>query len=203
MKYDSLKLGVEYAVIPAWQYSSKDKKDPNRVVREAVIKATIVNLDKYDYVVYRSHNEHDGSFVRAQKGSRSVGYLVKTNDINATFWLARPQDIVAEWASLEPRWKEEERLELERAEQDRLEREERELKRKLLEEKRQRVEKATLDSLHAILGNRMRNDSVIFDTRTRITLDGNYSEKLTVQFDIDIVEVLIETVLQAKEVIEQ
>jgi len=39
------------------------------------------------------------------------------------YWLARPQDIVALWATLEPRWNEEERKEQEerkKAEQEQL-----------------------------------------------------------------------------------
>ena len=54
MKYSELSAGHEYAVIPSWQYSSRDKKDPNQVRQEDVIKATLVSLTKYEYRVHRA-----------------------------------------------------------------------------------------------------------------------------------------------------
>ena len=64
MKSSDLKLGVEYAVIPCWQYSSADKKDASRVQRGSVMKAVLVSLDKYEYQVYRSVDVSDPNFIK-------------------------------------------------------------------------------------------------------------------------------------------
>lgn len=202
MKFNELQLGVEYAIIPSWQYSSKDKKDPNRVRKGDVTKATLVNLTKYEYSVYRSQTSTDSQFTKAPQGSRSVGYLVCDNDPNSpTYWLARPQDIVERWSVLEPRWAEQERLENEEREKARLEQEKREQERKQALEQRQRLEKATIDSLVSILGGRANNTNIRFDTRSSRDNQGNYKEINIVQLDVDVAQILIEKVLEAKEVL--
>jgi hypothetical protein len=203
MKFNELQLGVEYAIIPSWQYSSRDKKDPNRVRRNDVVKATLTNLTKYDYAVYRSDNPNDTNFVKAPQGSRSVGYLVSAlDDRNNTpvYWLARPQDIVERWSVLEPRWLEQERLEREEQEKNRLEQERREQERKTALEQRQRLERATIDSLVSILGTRANNTNIRFDTRSSRDTNGNYKEINIVQLDVEVAQILIEKVLEAKEV---
>ena len=201
MKFNELQLGVDYAVIPSWQYSSRDKKDQMRVRRSDVIQSSLVNLVKYDYSVYRSQNVDDTNFVKAPQGSRSVGYLVSDNDPNnPTYWLARPQDIVERWSVLEPRWAEQERLENEAREKQRLEQERREQERKTALEQRQRLEKATIDSLVSILGVRANSNNIRFDTRSSRDNNGNYKEINIVQLDVDVAQILIEKVLEAKEV---
>ena len=202
MKFNELQIGVEYAVIPSWQYSSRDKKDPQQVRRRDVEKATLVNLTKYEYKVYRSDKSDDSEFVKAPQGSRSVGYLVTATDGNQNvYWLARPQDIVERWSILEPIWQEKERLEQETLKQAQLERERQEAQRKVALENRARLEKATLDSLQSILGGRATAQSLSFDTRSTRDSNGDYREVNTVRFDLDLAQILIEKVLEAKEVI--
>jgi hypothetical protein len=110
MKSAELQVGVRYGVIPSWDYSSADKKDPTKVQRRNVANSALVSLEKYEYKVYRSDNPDDAQFTPAPKGSRSVGYLVRSSDwagngsTGDIYWLARAQDIVAEYATLETRW---------------------------------------------------------------------------------------------------
>ena len=202
MKFNELQVGVEYAVIPSWQYSSRDKKDPQQVRRRDVEKAELVNLTKYEYKVYRSDKADDSEFVKAPQGSRSVGYLVLGSDgLRDVYWLARPQDIVERWSVLEPIWQEKERQEQELQKQAQLERERQEAQRKIALENRARLEKATLDSLQSILGGRATAQNLSFDTRSSRDSNGNYKEINTVRFDLDLAQILIEKVLEAKEVI--
>lgn len=201
MKFNELQLGVEYAVIPSWQYSSRDKKDPMRVRRGDVEKVTLVNLTKYEYKVYRADKADHPEFVKAPQGSRSVGYLITDNATTPTYWLARPQDIVERWSILEPRWNEQEReLQLEQ-ERMKKEQERRELERKIAQEQRARLEKSTLDSLQAILGNRVNTNNTRFDTRSSRDSNNNYKEVNTIQLDIELAQILIEKVLEAKDLV--
>ena len=200
MKSTELQLGKDYGVIPAWEYSSQDKKNADRVRRVDVAKATLVSLQKYEYKVYRSNDPDDVSFEKAQQGSRTVGYLVVSDKWASgghgkIYWLARPQDIVALWGVLEPRWIEEERLEAERAKQQEIENKKREEERRIAEEKRVRYEQATREALRAILGNRVTEKNVRFNTR--------YSEpeNQTVELTTDLVTILIEKVLEAKDLV--
>ena len=202
MKFNELQVGVEYAVIPSWQYSSREKKDPQQVRRSDVEKAELVNLIKYEYKVYRADKSDHPEFVKAPQGSRSVGYLVTAKDGNqSVYWLARPQDIVERWSVLEPIWAEKERLEREEHERAKLERERAEEQRKLVLEQRARLEKATLDSLQSILGGRANASTLYFDTRSTRDNNGNYKEVNTVRLDLELAQILIEKVLEAKEVI--
>jgi hypothetical protein len=204
MKFQDLQLNEEYAVIPSWQYSSKDKKDPMRVRKNDVLQAKLVSLTKYEYSVYRSQDPDDLAFVKAPQGSRSVGYLMSALDFSSNtkvYWLARPQDIVERWSVLEPRWAEAERLEREQQEKQRLEQEKREQERKNAQEQRQRLEKATIESLVSILGTRANNTNIRFDTRSGRDNEGNYKEINIVQLDVEVAHILIEKVLEAKEVL--
>lgn len=202
MKFNELQIGVEYAVIPSWQYSSRDKKDPTQVRKSDVEKATLVNLIKYEYKVYRSDIQNHPEFVKAPQGSRSVGYLVTANDgTKQVYWLARPQDIVERWSLLEPRWAEEARKEQEAREQLRLEQEKRDLERKLAQEQRARLEASTLDSIRSILGTRVDSTNLKFDTRSMRDNQGNYKEINVVQLDVTLAQMLIEKVLEAKDLV--
>lgn len=202
MKFNELQVGVEYAVIPSWQYSSRDKKDPQRVHKSDVEKATLVNLTKYEYKVYRSDNANHPEFVKAPQGSRSVGYLVTAkNGTQDVYWLTRPQDIVERWSVLEPRWAEDERKLNEEREQAKREQEQRDLERRMVQEQRARLEKSVLDSFQSILGGRGNPNNLKFDTRSIRDQQGNYKEINIVQLDVDLAQILIEKVLEAREVI--
>jgi len=82
MKFSDLIAGHDYAIIPSWQYSSRHKKDPNRVRKGDVVKANLVSLTKYEYKVHRSHQPDDSGFVKAKQGERAVGYLVTATENN-------------------------------------------------------------------------------------------------------------------------
>lgn len=200
MKSSELLLGHDYAVIPSWEYSSADKKDPTRVQKQHVAKAQLVSLTKYEYKVYRGESADDPEFVKAQQGSRTVGYLVKSDKWAGSghteiYWLARPQDIVALWGVVEPRWAEEERQEKERQKQQELEQKRREEERKLLEEKRVRYETSTREALRSIIGaNRVTEKSVQFNTRFSDT-------HATVELTTDVFNLLLEKVLEAKDLV--
>lgn len=201
MKFNELQVGVEYAVIPSWQYSSRDKKDPQRVHKVDVEKATLVNLTKYEYKVYRSDIQNHPEFVKAPQGSRSVGYLVTAkNGTQDVYWLARPQDIVERWSVLEPRWLEQERVAQEEREKAKREQEQRDLERKFAQEQRARLEKSVLDSFQSILGGRGNSSNLKFDTRSIRDQQGNFKEINVVQLDIELAQILIEKVLEAREV---
>jgi hypothetical protein len=202
VKFNELQIGVEYAVIPSWQYSSRDKKDPTQVRKSDVEKATLVNLVKYEYKVYRADNATHPEFVKAPQGSRSVGYLVTANNgTQDVYWLARPQDIVERWSLLEPRWADEARKEHEAREQLKREQEQRELERKMLQEQRARLETSTLDSLRSILGSRVDSTNLKFDTRSIRDNQGNFKEINIVQLDVALAQMLIEKVLEAKDLV--
>lgn len=201
MKFNELQVGVEYAVIPSWQYSSRDKKDPQRVHKADVEKATLVNLTKYEYKVYRSDIQNHPEFVKAPQGSRSVGYLVTAkNGTQDVYWLARPQDIVERWSVLEPRWLEQERVAQEERDKAKREQEQRDLERKFTQEQRARLEKSVLDSFQSILGGRGNSSNLKFDTRSIRDQQGNFKEINVVQLDIELAQILIEKVLEAREV---
>ena len=202
MKFSDLIAGHDYAIIPSWQYSSRDKKDPDRVRKNDVVKANLVSLTKYEYRVFRSHQPDDSGFVKAKQGERAVGYLVVAKENNQDmYWLARPQDIVALWATLEPRWNEEQRQEEEerkKAEQEQLKREE---ERRIAQANKERMETSLRDTLTGILGNRVTPQTVQFDTNNIRHSDGNYKTVAVVQLELSLIESLIEKVLEAKDMV--
>ena len=203
MKFNELQLGIEYAVIPAWDYSSKDKKNPALVQRRDVVKASLVSLDKYEYKVFRSDNPSDPNFAPAPKGSRVVGYMVKNEDINSqqfTYFLARPQDIVAPYDQLEQRW---EREEKERAESERkaqLEREQRERIVREATEREQRILNGIKESLVLILGEERANKTRLEVTNRR-NANGDYLPHGELTLDSRIAQLLLEKVLEAKDLV--
>ena len=201
MKSADLQLGIEYAVIPCWDYSSANKKDVNKVQRRDVIKATLVNLYKYEYQVYRSVDQSDQNFRPAPAGSRSIGYMVEAvnpTQPENTYSLSRPQDIIAVYSDLETRWATEEaeqaRLEAEQA----LLRAEQERKQREAYEYAERMKKSMLESLRSIIGAKA--DSVDISTRNIF----NGSDRVPtaqVTLDLKIMELLIEKVLEAKDMV--
>lgn len=201
MKSADLKLGVEYAVIPCWDYSSSSKKDVTKVQRRDVIKATLADLTKYEYQVYRSVDQSDQNFRPAPAGSRSIGYMVEAvnpTQPENTYSLSRPQDIIAEYATLESRWAVEEAEQaLKEAEQARI-REEQQRKEREAYEYAERMKKSVLESLRSIIGAKA--DTVDISTRNQY----NGSERVPtaiVTLDLKIMESLIEKVLEAKDLV--
>lgn len=203
MKSADLKVGIKYGVIPSWDYSSADKKDPTKVQRRNVANAELVSLEKYEYKVYRSDNSDDAQFVIAPKGSRSVGYIVKSSDwanngaTGDIYWVARAQDIVAEYATLETRWTTEEAEEALREAQWKAEREAKEQQERLEREKAQRTIDAVKESLRSLIGNRV--DKIDFDIRNRRLENGNYGQIASAQIDVRVLQSLIEKVLEAQD----
>ena len=201
MKFSDLIAGHDYAIIPSWQYSSRDKKDPNQVRKNDVVKAKLVSLTKYEYKVHRSHQPDDSGFVLAKQGERAVGYLVVASDNGQSmYWLARPQDIVALYATLEPRWNEEERLEREARQRAEQEAQKREEERRIAQANKERMEKSLRDSLIGILGNRVTEQSVQFDT-SNVRVNNEYKSFAVVQIELSLIETLIEQVLEAKDMV--
>ena len=201
MKQQDLKLGVQYAVIPAWDYSSADKKNLDRVQRNHVAKAELVSLDKYEYKVFRFDSPDNPNFQPAPKGARSVGYMVKSDQWSGApvYWLARPQDIVTEYGSLETRWSEEERALNEARAKEQAEREAREQRRREAETKEQRNLESIRASLKAILGDRA--DQVISDLNSRRDANGDYLPVAQFTFNSRTLGILIEKVLEAKDLV--
>ena len=205
MKSAELKIGTKYGVIPAWDYSSSDKKNPDRVQRNHVANATLVSTDKYEYKVYRSDKKDDQNFAPANKGSRNVGYLVCSDDYiqsgqasTTVFWLARPQDIVAEYATLEPKWAQREQQELLERQKQEAEQKERERKQREAREYHERVSASLIASLKTILGDRANHITV--DQRNRRVGD-NYIEVSEMSIDLKTMSILIEKVLEAKDLV--
>jgi hypothetical protein len=201
MKFSDLIAGHDYAIIPSWNYSSRDKKDPTRVRRNDVTQAKLVSLQKYEYKVFRSYQPDDSGFVKAKQGERAVGYLVVAKENNQDFyWLARPQDIVALWATLEPRWQEEERLEQEQIARNKAEREKREEELRIAQANKERMEKSLRETLTGVLGSRVNEQTVQFDT-TNARVGNDYKTLNVVQIELSLVEILIEKVLEAKDLV--
>lgn len=205
MKSADLKIGIRYGVIPSWDYSSADKKDPTKVQRRNVANAELVSLEKYEYKVYRSDKPDDAQFTSAPKGSRSVGYLVRSSDwagngsTGDIYWLSRAQDIVAEYETLETRWVKEEAEEKLREAQWKAEREAKEQQERLEREKAQRTIDAVKESLRSLIGNRV--DKIDFDIRNRRLENGNYGLSASAQIDVRVLQSLIEKVLEAQDMV--
>ena len=205
MKFSDLVIGTEYAVIPSWDYSSKQKKDSSLVRRKDVAKAKLVSLDKYDYIVYRSDSPTDALYKPAPKGARSVGYLVESYDwvnqsnSNPVYWLARPQDIVTEYAPLETRWADEERIEEEKRKEYLAQRAQEELLEKQANEYAERIVASCNESLKSILGaHATKIESQV--TRRRNS-EGNYVPVPAFQLDGRTMQLLIEKILEAQDMV--
>jgi len=207
MKFTELKVGTTYAVIPSWDYSSADKKNADKVQRRSVAKAELVSLDKYQYEVFRSETVDSPNFKPAPKGSRAVGYLVSSTDWadannpdKKIFWLARPQDIVAEYSTLESRWATEEaeearkkaEFEARRVEEERIERE--------AHAYAERIVTSCTEVLTSILGDRIKNVRGEV-TRKRDTTTGNYLPCAEFTIDGRTMQYLAEKILEAQDMV--
>lgn len=199
MKSAELKSGVEYGIIPSWDYSSSEKKNPLTSQRRDVVKATLISLDKYAYEVYRATTPDDPTFRLAEKGSRSVGYLAMTLHYGNTpmYWVTRAQDVVAEYATLETRWTTEEAEELRKQEEARKQAEEREAREREAREREERVQKSVLNALRTIIGARV--DSIDTDYRYRRNQQGESVRIGTYILDTQTIQILIEKVLEARD----
>lgn len=115
MKLSELTVGTEYAVVPSWTYSNRSARDVDTVRENDVVKATLLELTKYEYEP-SNRKDSAGSFVKAQAGNRSVGVLVKATDSNGkdVYWTTRLADIIAPYAVLEPKWSQANQAEKER-----------------------------------------------------------------------------------------
>jgi len=153
MKLSELTVGKEYAIVPSWTYSSRGSREIDNVRENDVVKATLVELTKYEYEP--SQRKHEPTFTKAQQGNRSVGVLVKATDNGGTdfYWTSRLADIVAEWSVLEPKWKakqsEQEKREIEEKERRLLERAHIERIAQEIERSRQSI----IDSAKELLGS--------------------------------------------------
>ena len=205
MKSGDLKIGTTYGVIPSWDYSSADKKNPAKASRRSVAKAELVSLEKYEYKVYRSDNSDDVQFTLAPKGSRSVGYLVKSSDWAGNgsqgdiYWLSRAQDIVAEYDQLETRWVKEEAEEKAREAQWKSEREENERRERIAQENAQRTIDAVKESLLSIIGERTHR--IDFDVRNRRNEKGEYTPTASCSMELRTLQSLVEKVLEARDMV--
>jgi len=201
MKSADLQLGVEYAVIPCWEYSSASKKDLKSVRRRDVIKAVLVDLNKYEYQVYRSVDQSDPNFRLATAGSRWIGYVVEATNPTVpenTYSIARPQDILAPYADLEERWTEQEAEIAKLEAQQRKEAEERQRKEREAYEYAERMKKSVIESLRSIIGAKA--DTVEINSRN--VYNGNERVPTAqITLDLKIMESLIEKVLEAKDMV--
>lgn len=204
MKFAELKVNTTYAVIPSWDYSSADKKNPDTVQRRSVAKAELVSLEKYEYAVFRSETPDSANFKPAQKGARSVGYLVRSLDwADATspdkyiYWLSRPQDIVAEYTTLESRWLQQEQEEKQREAERRAQQLEEERKEREAHEYAQRIVDSCSRVLQSILGERMKNVSASVSRRRDSS--GNYVPHPEFILDGRTMQFLAEKILEAQD----
>ena len=169
--------------------------------RSHVAKAEIISLEKYEYKVFRFDSPNNPNFQPAPKGARSVGYMVKSTQWNQgqdVYWIARAQDIVAEYSTLEGRWAREEKETEEREAQAKAERAERERRQKLLQEKAELSLKSITASLTAIIGAE-RTARVRSDISTRRNVNGEYEPHPEFVFDERTLNVLLEKVLEAQD----
>jgi hypothetical protein len=154
MKLSELQVGTEYAIFPAWEYNSKNSRDVNTVRESDVLKATVLELTKFEYDP-NSRTQDRTQFKKAPEGHRSVGVLVTAKDKNGNdfYWTARLADILIEWATLEPLWANRNQAEQEAR---RIEEEKRRKVRELqarVQEEVARSKTSILTSLSELVGN--------------------------------------------------
>lgn len=201
MKYNELQVGINYGVIPSWDYSSQDKKDPERVRQRDLANAKLVSLDKYEYKVARDSKSDSPYFQPAPKGSRVVGYLV-VSDFDSTqqptYWLARPQDIVAPYDKLTERWEREEKEREEIARQQREEAERRERLANELKERELRILNGVKESFTHLLGAE-RASRIRFDLENKRNSEGEYVPTGFITFDTRTGQLLVEKYLELQD----
>jgi len=192
MKLSELTIGTEYAVVPSWTYSSRNARDVDTVRENDVVRATLLELTKYEYEP-SNRKDSAGSFVKAQQGNRSVGVLVKATDSNGkdVYWTTRLADIIAPYAVLEPKWAQINTLEQER------ERKQRELQEKVYAHKKKvsaEVERST--------GSIIQTSKELLGAGTYVTVDTegyDLDYKGVVKLSIQEFEALIEMAYAGKD----
>lgn len=102
MKSSEIKLNTWYGIVPSWNYSNRTSRNPDLTTRGNVIKAKVLSFDKYTYSVWRTGDPDSANFTRTTK-TAGFGYKV-VDEAGTTYWVARPQDIVARYDVLEGRW---------------------------------------------------------------------------------------------------
>ena len=192
MKLSELTIGTEYAVVPSWTYSNRSARDVDTVRENDVVRATLLELTKYEYEP-SNRKDSAGSFVKAQQGNRSVGVLVKATDSNGkdVYWTTRLADIIAPYAVLEPKWAQINTLEQER------ERKQRELQEKVYAHKKKvsaEVERST--------GSIIQTSKELLGAGTYVTVDTegyDLDYKGVVKLSIQEFEALIEMAYAGKD----
>jgi hypothetical protein len=116
-----------------------------------------------------------------------------------TYWLARPQDIIAEYEPLEVRWSEAERAHREAEAREKAEREIQEQKRRDAQAREQRNLDSLNASLRAILGDRA--TQVRSDINSRRDVNGDYVPVAEFVFTSRTLSILVEKVLEAKDLV--
>ena len=191
MKLSELTVGKEYAVVPSWTYSNRSARDVDTVRENDVVKATLLELTKYEYEP--SQRKQTPSFTKAEQGNRSVGVLVKAtgNDGTDYYWTSRLADIVAEWSLLEPKWqaKQSEQEKKEREENERREKERRHYAQ--IQAEVERSKNSIKDSARELLGD---NNNVDVSTNGY-----GIDSQVVVTFSLKEFEKLIELAYAGKE----
>jgi hypothetical protein len=191
MKLSELSVGKEYAIVPSWTYSNRSARDVDTVRENDVVKATLLELTKYEYEP--SQRKQAPNFTKAEAGNRSVGVLVKATDNNGTeyYWTSRLADIVAEWSLLEPKWqaKQSEQEQKEREENERREKERRHYAQ--VQAEVERSKNSIKDSARELLGD---NNNVDVSTNGY-----GIDSQVIVTFSLKEFEKLIELAYAGKE----
>jgi hypothetical protein len=192
MKLSELTVGTEYAVVPSWTYSNRSARDVDTVRENDVVRATLLELTKYEYEP-SNRKDSAGSFVKAQQGNRSVGVLVKATDSNGkdVYWTTRLADIIAPYAVLEPKW-----LQANSAEK------ERERKQKELQEKVYAHKKKVSAEIERSTGSIIQTSKELLGAGTYVSVDTegyDLDYKGVVKLSLQEFEALIEMAYAGKD----
>lgn len=198
MKLSELTIGTEYAVIPSWTYTNKSARNVDTCRENDVVKAELVSKDKYEYQPSQRFKAIDTNFRKAQQGERSVGVLMKATDSNGVdiYWTARLADIVAPYATLEPKWTEKQLRENAEAEERKRLEAIKEAKQRVVREYVARCQKTVPASLNELIGRRCR--------KVTVTTSGGYADNeliAVVEISLEDMETLIELAYQGKEAV--
>lgn len=198
MKLSELAIGTEYAVIPSWTYTNKSARSVDTCRENDVVKAELISKDKYDYQPSQRYKAIDNNFRKAQQGERSVGVLVKAvdNNGNEIYWTARLADIVAPYATLEPKWKEKQQKENAEAEERKRIEAIREAKHRVVREYVARCQNTVPASINELIGRRTK--------KVNVTTNGGYGDhelEAVVEISLEDMETLIELAYQGKEAV--
>jgi hypothetical protein len=192
MKLSELTVGTEYAVVPSWTYSNRSARDVDTVRENDVVRATLLELTKYEYEP-SNRKSSATDFTKAQQGNRSVGVLVKATDSNGkdVYWTTRLADIIAPYAVLEPKWSQINTLE-----------QERERKQKELQEKVYAHKKKVSAEIERSTGSIIQTSKELLGAGTYVSVDTegyDLDYKGVVKLSITEFEALIEMAYAGKD----